>query len=150
MLIATRGVEFSFNNQMYKQLDGMVMGRPLGKALATVIVGFPESRLSDNNSKPGVYFRYVDDTFVFFGSELECDRFHVNLNQLHPTLNYTEEKEQTNSMNFLGVTVKTGALDFSPAFTGNKRLLVNISVGIPSAQKQGKSTLLKLCFIGHL
>ena len=93
MLIATRGVEFNFNNQMYKQLDGVAMGRPLGKALATIIVGFPEIRLSDNNSKPGIYFRYVDDTFVFFGSELECDRFHVNLNQLHPALNSTEEKE---------------------------------------------------------
>ena len=26
MLIAARGVEFSFNNQMYKQLDGVAMG----------------------------------------------------------------------------------------------------------------------------
>ena len=32
MLIATRGVEFSFNNQMYKQLDGVAMGSPLGPA----------------------------------------------------------------------------------------------------------------------
>ena len=31
MLIATRGVEFSFNNQMHKQLDGVAMGSPLGR-----------------------------------------------------------------------------------------------------------------------
>ena len=30
MLIATRGVEFSFNNQIYKQLDVVAMGSPLG------------------------------------------------------------------------------------------------------------------------
>ena len=29
----------------------------------------------DNTAKPGVYFRYVDDTFVIFGSELDCDHF---------------------------------------------------------------------------
>ena len=37
MLIATRGVEFSFHNQMYKQLDGVAMGSPLGPALANII-----------------------------------------------------------------------------------------------------------------
>ena len=42
---ATRGVEFSFNNQMYKQLDGVAMGSPLGRGLANIFVGFHESRL---------------------------------------------------------------------------------------------------------
>ena len=73
---------------------------------------------------PGVYFRYVDDTFVIFGSELECDRFHVNLNQLHPVLNFTVEKKQDNSLNFLDVLVEEGGTGFftsnyrKPTFTG--------------------------------
>ena len=45
MLFATRGVEFSFNNQMYTKLDGVAMGSPLGPALANIFVGFHESRL---------------------------------------------------------------------------------------------------------
>ena len=77
MLIATRGVEFSFNNQMHKQLDGVAMGSPLGPAVTNIFVGFHESRLFNNTVKPGVYFRYVDDASVIFGSELECDRFQV-------------------------------------------------------------------------
>ena len=44
MLIATRGVEFSFSNQMCKQLDGVAMGSLLGPALANIFVGFHESR----------------------------------------------------------------------------------------------------------
>ena len=124
MLIATRGVGFSFNNQMYKQLDGMAMGSPLGPALANIFVGFHESRLFNNTVKPGVYFRYVDDTFVIIGSELECDRFHVNLNQLHPALKFTAEKEQNNTLNFLVVSVEKWGTGFltsiyrKPTFTG--------------------------------
>ena len=39
------------------------------------------------------YFRYVDDSFVIFGSELDCDHFQEKLNLLHPALKFTVEKE---------------------------------------------------------
>ena len=42
IIIATREVEFSFNNQIYKQLVGMAIGSPLGPALANIFVGFRE------------------------------------------------------------------------------------------------------------
>ena len=64
-------------------------------------MGFHESRLVDNTVKPGVYFRYVDDTFVIFASELGCDCFHEELSLLHPALKFTVKKEQSNSLNFL-------------------------------------------------
>ena len=88
---------------MHKQLDGVAKGSPLAPALANIFVGFHESRLFDNTVKPAVCFRYVNGTFVIFGIELECDCFHVNLNQLHSALKFTVEKEQYNSLNFLAV-----------------------------------------------
>ena len=143
MLVATRGVEFSFNNQMYRQLDGVAMGSPLGPALANIFVGFHEIRLVNNTVKPGVYLRYVDATFVIFGSELDCDRIHENVNLLHPALKFTVKKEQSNSLNFLGVSVEkegNGILTSvyrKPTFTGQ------YIRWIPSTQSEERLVLLK-------
>ena len=42
----TLGVEFSFNEVMYKQKDGVAMGSPLGPVLANIFVGFLEEMLN--------------------------------------------------------------------------------------------------------
>ena len=124
MLIATHGVEFSFNNQIYKQFDSVAMGSPLGPALANIFVGFHESRLFDNTAKPGVFFWYMDNSFVIFGSKLDCDHFQEKLNLLHPALKFTIEKEQNNSLHFLDALVEKEGTRFltsiyrKPTFTG--------------------------------
>ena len=46
MKSAISGVEFSFNDIMYKQTDGVAMGSPLGPALANIFVGFYEKNSS--------------------------------------------------------------------------------------------------------
>ena len=56
------------------------MGSPLGPTLANIFVGFHKSRIFDNTIQLGVYFQYVDDTFIIFGSELDCDHFQEKLN----------------------------------------------------------------------
>ena len=47
----------------------------------------------------------MDNTFVIFSSELDCDCFNEKLNLLHPALKFTVEKKQNNSLNFLDVLV---------------------------------------------
>ena len=91
---------------MYKQLDSVAMGNPLGLALTNTFVGIHESRLFNNTVKPGVYFQHMDDSFVIFGSELDCDHFQEKLNLLYPALKFKVEKEQNNSLNFLDVLVE--------------------------------------------
>ena len=104
-------MEFSFNTEMYKQLEGMAMGSPVWPTLANILVDFNESKFFDNTVKPDVYFKYVDDTFIIFGSEMDCDRFPEKRYLLHLVLKFTVE-EQNSSFNFLDDLMQKRALDF--------------------------------------
>ena len=90
MKSATSGVEFSYNDIMYKQTDGVAMGSPLGPALANIFVEFYEKFFSQI-SKPSTYFRYVDDTFAMFRNEKESEKFFNQLNCLHSSLKFTTD-----------------------------------------------------------
>ena len=124
MEIATTSAEFSFNNVMYKQIDGVAMGSPLGPILANIFVGYNEKILFQNIQKPQMYYRYVDDTFAIFTSEDKCNTFFQKLNTLHPSLKFTLEKETNGSISFLDVKVEKDNNCFitsiyrKPTFTG--------------------------------
>ena len=45
MHLATSSVEFSFNNNMHRQIDGVAMSSPLGPALANIFVGYQEGEV---------------------------------------------------------------------------------------------------------
>ena len=59
------GVEFSFDDTMYRQTDGVAMVSPLGPVLADIFVGWCESRIMDE-TWPHMYCRFVDDAFSHF------------------------------------------------------------------------------------
>ena len=43
---------FSFNNKIYKQIDGVAMGSPLGPALENIFVGYQEEKLFIHKNQP--------------------------------------------------------------------------------------------------
>ena len=121
---ATSSVEFSFNNTMYKQTDGVIMGSPLGLALANIFVEYYEEKLFSQTQKPPTYFLYVDDTFAIFEHEVDVDEFLTKLNCLYPSLRFTFEKEKDKCLPFLDVYVERTHIGFEtsvhrkPTFTG--------------------------------
>ena len=121
---ATSSVEFSFNETMYKQTDGVAMGSPLGPAFADIFVGYHESKLFSCVQKLTIYFRYVDDTFAIFKQEGDVDDFLVTLNRIHPALKFTFKKEQHGELPFLDIRVERTELGFKtsvyrkPTFSG--------------------------------
>lgn len=108
---ATRGVEFSFEDEMYRQIDGVAMGSPLGPILANIFVGYQETKLFAPASSPHqvhtplFYTRYVDDTFAIFASSEAFEQFSLRLNDLHPALRFTHETELNNQLPFLDILV---------------------------------------------
>ena len=124
MQMATSGVEFSFNNAMYRQTDGIAMGIPLGPVLAYIFVGYNENKLFDFSVKPHLYKRYVDDTFAIFENEAECNEFFDILNSLNPKLKFTCEKEKSELLAFLDVKIQKSDSEFitsvyrKPSFAG--------------------------------
>ena len=130
---ATSAVEFSFENTIYRQIDEVAMGSSLGPSLANIFVGYYEEKLFSKISKPAVYFRYVDDTFVIFQNEKESEEFLIRLNGLHSSLQFTFEKKNNSLSSTSTLNTRRAAVSFS-FIIANPRLQASTYAGNPLRQ----------------
>ena len=71
-----------FNDKLFKQIEGLGMGLPLGPSFANIIMSYYEQQWLDDcpvNFKPAFYRRYVDDTFLYFTIETTLRNFLLTL-----------------------------------------------------------------------
>ena len=107
---------FIFNNQYYKQRDGLAMGNPISATLANIFLCFHEREWLDRcplDFKPVLYRRYVDDTFIIFKHKNDVVKFFNYLNSQHPNISFTKEEETEGKLPFLDVLV-TKTLNNNP------------------------------------
>ena len=80
------------------------MGSPLAPVLVNIFMGFHESKWLNkyNLSKPKFYLRYVDDILAAFDNEQDSLNF---LNNRHPNIKFTIEKQNNHSIVFLNVFI---------------------------------------------
>ena len=101
LTICTKNVHFSFNNDIYIQIDGVAMGSPLGPLLANIFMVELENvlvpKLNDYVKK---WRRFVDDTFVYI-KHGSTEYVLSILNSFHDNIKFTYEQENNNRLPFL-------------------------------------------------
>ena len=80
------------------------MGSPLASVFANIFMGFHKSKwLNEYNlNKPEFYLRYVDEILAAFDNEQDSLNF---LNNRHPNIKFTIEKQVNHSIAFLDVFI---------------------------------------------
>ena len=97
---------FQFGEKFYEQTQGMAMGSPLSPVLANLYMEwFEQTALSSTNKPPKMWKRYVDDTFTIFNHDTDLAKFLDHLNSIAPSIRFTMELENNNSLPFLDVLV---------------------------------------------
>ena len=118
---------FIFNNELFKQIDGVAMGSPLGPTFANIFLSFHERnwlRNCPDNFKPLFYRRYVDDTFVVFENKSQANKFFEYINVQHKNIKFTMDHEINGKLSFLDLLIEkcNGKLEFDifrkPTFSG--------------------------------
>lgn len=92
------------DGSIYVQKGGVTMGSPLGPLFANFYMASIEENILNNNLKPKIYCRYVDDIFLLVEDENKVielkDKFESN-----SILKFTYEMGSGNRLAFLDVNV---------------------------------------------
>ena len=85
------------------------MGSPLAFVLANIFMGFYKSKwLNEYNlNEPKFYLRYVDDILAAFDNEQDSLNFLDFLNNRHPNIKFTIEKQIKHSIAYLDVFISS-------------------------------------------
>ena len=100
LTLCTKNVQFTLNNEIYVQNNGVAMGSSLGPILANIFMMKIENKLVPRLHQHVKKWRcYVDDTFAYVRNE-SVDCVLKTLNSFHPNISFAIEKEITVSYCF--------------------------------------------------
>ena len=82
---------FSYDHEFFKQIDGVIMGSPLGSTLADFFLINLEDKVLTLSRLflPKIYLRFVDAIFAVFDGSLLMPKFFNMLNKNILTLTLT-------------------------------------------------------------
>ena len=101
----TKEMHFSFNGVIYRQINGVAMGSPLGPVIANVFMVELENTLVPQlDDSVSLWCRYVDDTFTFI-KKGSVESVLEKLNSFHPSIKFTYEVQKDGTIAFLDVKV---------------------------------------------
>ena len=98
---------FSYNNKLYKQIDGVSMGSSLGPVLAIIIMMELEKIVVSDLINSGLikfYIRYVEDTLLL-AKEDDIGSIVQQFNAFDDNLKSTIGKFTDNDVHFLDIKI---------------------------------------------
>ena len=104
---------FSFNNQLFEQIDGVSMGSALGPVLANIILSGFEKLIVSDLIKSGVikfYRRYVDDTLVLIKPS-DIPEILNKFNTFDKNIQFTIDTFPDNVIHFLDILISSDNTD---------------------------------------
>ena len=103
--LCTKEMHFQYDGKIYRQVNGVAMGSPLGPVLANIfMVELEKSLVPTMQEEVALWFRYVDDTFTFVKKGC-IDQVLMRLNGFHENIKFTFERESGCTIAFLDVKV---------------------------------------------
>ncbi|XP_068697770.1 uncharacterized protein [Montipora foliosa] len=138
---ATKETHFLFKGNFYDQVDGVAMGSPLAPVLSNLFMGHHENIWLDQYGDSEVLFyrRYVDDTFCLFRSERDATLFFNYINNQHPNIRFTMEREADHVLPFLDVLINNTDPHQSVTTVYRKKTFTGILLAFPA--RKTKRTL---------
>ena len=101
----------SHRGELYRQVDGVAMGSPLGVLFANMYMAQVEERAFNNNPPTGIYARYIDDIFITIMSDEEVPNMIAAL-EGNSSLAFTCERSVEQRLPFLDVDISKQDRDF--------------------------------------
>eukprot|EP00057_Strongylocentrotus_purpuratus_P003557 XP_003726889.1 PREDICTED: uncharacterized protein LOC100893917 [Strongylocentrotus purpuratus] len=105
MYFCLNSTSFKWRDNYYQQLQGAAMGSSLSPVIANIFMEhFETTALQTLSQRPSLWLRYVDDTFASWPHSIrDSDHFLAHINQHHPSIKFTMETKQNNSIPFLDI-----------------------------------------------
>ena len=98
LLLCTKHVHFTFNDQIYQQCDGVAMGSPLGPLFANIYMCELENKIIPQlNNYMNNWTRYVDDTLAFIKPD-KINEVKQLLNSFDNKIQFMHELEKENEI----------------------------------------------------
>jgi hypothetical protein len=99
---------FQFNQEYYKQVDGLVMGDPTSSIFAEVYIqNMEHTKIYPILIKRQIiaYFRYNDILIIYDQKKTNINYTFEEFNRLQSTIRFTIEKEKQKSINYLDIEI---------------------------------------------
>ena len=95
----------SHKGDLFRQVDGVAMGSPLGVLFANMYMATVEEKAFSEHQKPRLYCRYIDDIFITMKNQNDAETI-IDIFKANSVLNFTCERSQQKTLPFLDVLVK--------------------------------------------